>query len=250
MNGRFRSHRLAYAESRPVTLPRLPVVLIHGYAGLEKLMPRSRPAAEYFPGIAARLRTLGVTVHTPRLSPAAPVRVRAAELAAAVEGLGPVHLIGHSMGGLDARFAVTHLGTAARTVTSVGTPHRGSPVADVFARVMRPGAVRDLTTAACARFNQMTPDVPGVRYFSVAGVIGPGWMTAGWAAPHRLVRRADGPNDGVVSVASATWGERCDTWPGDHLNLVNWPNRRMVRADAWPDRGADYLRLLEQLADC
>lgn len=240
----------AAAESRPVSLPQLPVVLVHGFAGLDRLMPCRRPAAEYFPGIAARLRRLGVTVHAPRLSPSAGVEVRAAELAAAVDGLGPVHLIGHSLGGLDARHAVTHLGTLAATVTTVGTPHRGSPVADWAVRLVKRGAVRDLTTAACERFNRDTPDVPGVRYFSVAGVIGPGWLTAGWAAPHRLVRRVDGPNDGVVSVASATWGERCDTWPGDHLNLVNWPNRRMLKRAAWPDRGGDYLRLLEQLADC
>ena len=68
--------------------------------------------------------------------------------------------------------------------------------------------------------------------------------------PSRIVGRTEGPNDGVVSVASAAWGERCDRWPGDHLNLVNWPNRRRVRAAAWPDRGGDYLRLLERLAGC
>jgi triacylglycerol lipase len=235
-------------------LPRRPVVLIHGYAGLDKLLPCRRPAAEYFPGVAARLERLGVTVLAPRLSPTAGVETRAAELAAFVKrevGSSPVHLIGHSLGGLDARQAVTHLGLPATTVTTVGTPHRGSPVADWVARLLGgDGAVHDLTTAACGRFNERTPDAPGVRYFSVAGVIGPGWLTAGWAVPSRLVQRAEGPNDGVVSVASAVWGERCDHWPGDHLNLVNWPNRRRVRASAWPDRGADYLRLLERLARC
>lgn len=232
-------------------LPRLPVVLVHGFAGLDRLLPCRRPAAEYFPGVAARLARLGVTVHSPRLSPAAGVDVRAAELATFLRGVGPAHLIGHSLGGLDARLAVACLGAEAVTVTTVGTPHRGSPVADRLARfTRRGGAVRDLTAAACERFNRDTPDRPGVRYFSVAGVIEPGWLTPGWAVPSRLVGRAEGPNDGVVSVASAEWGERCDRWPGDHLNLVNWPNRRRVRAAAWPDRGADYLRLLERLAGC
>lgn len=237
-------------------LPRLPVVLIHGYAGLDKLLPCRRPAAEYFPGVQARLERLGVTVLAPRLSPTAGVEIRGAELAAFVAaevGGAPVHLMGHSLGGLDARHAVAHLGLDRRavTVTTLGTPHRGSPVADWVARLLGVGgAVRDLTTAACGRFNRATPDARGVRYFSVAGVVERPWLTAGWAVPSRIVGRAEGPNDGVVSVASAAWGERCDRWPGDHLNLVNWPNRRMARANAWPDRGADYLRLLEQLAGC
>jgi triacylglycerol lipase len=238
------------AESLAVPLPRLPVVLVHGFAGLDKLLPCRRPAAEFFPGVAARLGRLGVTVLAPRLSPAAGVAVRAAELAAAVRDLGPVHLVGHSLGGLDARHAVTHLGVEAVSVTTLGTPHRGSPVADWAVRLCRTGAVRDLTTAACERFNHATPDRPGVRYFSVAGLIGPGWLTTGWAVPNRLVERAEGPNDGVVSAASAGWGEPLPPWPGDHLNLVNWPNRRRVRANAWPDRGADYLRLLGRLAGC
>ena len=44
--------------------------------------------------------------------------------------------------------------------------------------------------------------------------------------------RAEGPNDGVVSVASATWGEHTEVWAGDHLNLVNWPNRPACRRPA------------------
>ncbi len=232
-------------------LPCLPVVLIHGLTGLDRLLPRRRPAVEFFPGVCSRLRRFGVTVHCPRLSPMGGVDERAAELAAFLTPLGPAHLIGHSLGGLDARLAVTHLGAEAVTVTTVGTPHRGSPVADHLARfTRRGGAVRDLTTAACERFNRHTPNRPGVRYFSVAGVIEPGWLTPGWALPSRIVSRVEGPNDGVVSVMSAEWGEQCDRWPGDHLNLVNWPNRRRVKADAWPDRGADYLRLLERLAGC
>jgi len=36
-----------------------------------------------------------------------------------------VHLFAHSMGGLDARHMITHLGMAnrVRTLTTIGTPH-------------------------------------------------------------------------------------------------------------------------------
>jgi triacylglycerol lipase len=108
-------------------------------------------------------------------------------------------------------------------------------------------AFYDLTTESCERFNERTPDAPGVRYFSVAGVIERPWLAHGWKLPCRIVRKAEGPNDGVVSVASATWGESTAIWRGDHLNLVNWPNKRMRKAGEWPDRAAEYAALLGRL---
>jgi len=45
---------------------------------------------------------------------------------------GPIHVVGHSMGGLDARHMISRLGMDAQvqTLVTLGTPHRGSPVAD------------------------------------------------------------------------------------------------------------------------
>ena len=57
-------------------------------------------------------------------------------------------------------------------------------------------------------------------------------------------------NDGIVSVASATWGERTEVWAGDHLNLVNYPNRRMRQAGEWTDRRERYGALLAHLQAC
>lgn len=44
-----------------------------------------------------------------------------------------MNLIGHSMGGLDARYLITHLQPEAftvKTLTTIATPHRGSAFAD------------------------------------------------------------------------------------------------------------------------
>ena len=242
-----------------------PVVLVHGVSGFDRLLKRRRPGKEFFPGVRARLEAAGNTVFVPRVSATAAVATRAAELVNFLRrevGTRPVHLIGHSMGGLDARYAISRLGLSGQvlSLTTIGCPHRGTAFADWgvsrFARHFHPlfraagvpdDAFFDLTTAACAEFNQATPDVPTVRYFSVAGVIERPWLAAGWRLPSRIVRRAEGPNDGVVSVASATWGEHTAIWEGDHLNLVNWPNRRMSKAGAWPDRTAEYGGLLGQL---
>ena len=245
----------------------LPVVLLHGLCGFDRLMVLRRPVAEYFPGIASHLRSKGRRVLVPRLSPTGSIATRAAELRTFLNreiGSQPVHIVGHSLGGLDARFFLTKLGgdRTVRSLTTVGTPHRGTTFADWgldrLARYLRPllrwaglseDAFHDLTVESCARFNETVPDVPGVRYASVAGVCDRPNLGPHWWLPAQIVGRAEGPNDGVVSLRSATWGERCDVWSADHLNLVNWPNRRAVRRGEWRDRGADYAALLARLEE-
>lgn len=249
------------------TCPRLaaPVVLVHGISGLDRLFRLKRPGKEFFPGVRPHLEAAGNRVLMPRVSATAGIATRAAELKAFIRrevGTAKVHVIGHSLGGLDARYAVSRLGLDAQvlSLTTIGCPHRGSAFADWgvsrFARFFHPlcraagipdDAVFDLTTESCQRFNADTPNAPGVRYFSVAGVIDRPWLAHGWKLPCRIVGKAEGPNDGVVSVASATWGERTAVWRGDHLNLVNWPNKRMRKAGEWPDRAGEYAALLGQL---
>ena len=69
------------------------------------------------------------------------------------------------------------MGDRVLSLTTVGTPHRGSPFADwgvrKFERVVKPvlnllgipfQAFYDLTTEACAAMNSETPDVPSVKY--------------------------------------------------------------------------------------
>jgi triacylglycerol lipase len=238
------------------------VVLVHGLCGFDKLFACRRPAVEYFPGIRAAFEAAGYEAFVPRLSPTASVAARAGELVRFIHtniSARPLHLIGHSLGGLDARFALAHLGLHDRVVslTTIGTPHRGTSFADWgmarFSKLLRPlfrraglpdDAFHDLTTDACARFNENTPNVPGVAYASVAGLCEKPLLNPEWAWPARVVRMAEGPNDGVVSVASAAWGSNNMIWTGDHLNLVNWPNRRARRAGVQWDRAADYVRLL------
>jgi triacylglycerol lipase len=243
-----------------------PIVLVHGLCGYDRLTAFGRTVKDYFPGIREKLEAAGNRVLVPRLSRTRGVAVRAAELKRFLEGhipAEPVHLIGHSMGGLDARYMISRLGMAdrVRSLTTVGTPHRGTAFADWgvsrLGRWLAPlfhlmgvsfQAFLDLTTASCKRFNECVPDAPGVRYLSVAGVCERRWMGPEWRLPHAIVDRAEGPNDGVVSVASARWGEATDVWEGDHLNLVNWPNRLARRHGVWESLAPDYGALLRRIA--
>jgi len=218
------------------------IVLVHGLCGFDRLYALRRPVKEYFPGIRERLEAAGHRVFTAHLSPTAGIQRRALELKRFVDrdvAAGPVHMVGHSLGGLDARYAVSRLGleSRVRSLLTVGTPHRGSSFADWgwkrFSRLAVPllqacgiphEAFADLRTDSCRRFNEEVPDVPGVRYSSVAGACEGRWVGPEWVLTRGIVHRAEGPNDGVVSVASATWGDRCEVWSGDHLNLVPRPD--------------------------
>lgn len=250
----------------PVPKRTVPVVLAHGLRGFPvPIHVRKRPR-EYFHGVRHALEASGHRVLVPTVPPTAGVESRAAVLKAAIRdavGRCPVHVVGHSLGGLDARFMISRLGMDRQvlSLTTIGTPHRGTPFADWmvrrFARVVCPilqkagvsdDAFFDLTTQACEAFNAAVPDAPSVRYFSVAGVCPRAWLGPGWRFPAWVVGKAEGPNDGIVSLASARWGERTDIWSCDHLNLVNRPNRRMRRAGAWQDRSADYAQILARLA--
>jgi triacylglycerol lipase len=221
---------------------RAPIVLVHGLFGFERLQVANYTVASYFPGIPQLLGDAGNRVLVPALSPTCGVTIRAQQLKDFLDKecpQEPVHLIAHSMGGLDARWMISHLGMEERvcSLTTLGTPHRGTAFADwgitKFERVLKPvlnflglplQAFYDLTTASCRDFNEKTPDSPRVRYLSVGGRHDGSVLTPGWILPHSIVLRAEGPNDGVVSLTSAKYGEQFDTWDGDHFSLVNWIN--------------------------
>ncbi len=97
-------------------------------------------------------RGLSVETFVNDVAPTASIRRRAARLAeliarTASDDLGPIHLVGHSTGGLDARIVASPsgaLGVAAdklafrpriRTITTLNTPHFGTPLASFFTTV-------------------------------------------------------------------------------------------------------------------
>lgn len=248
--------------------PRLrnPIVLVHGLLGFDALRLRGHKVRGYFPGIEESLREAGNRVFCASLHPTAGVAHRANELRQFLNRESPnepVHLFAHSMGGLDSRYMISRLGMEDRvlSLTTIGTPHRGSPFADwgirrfegwlkpVFKFFAVPDqAFYDLTTDGCRAFNDQVPDAPGVRYFSVAGRCTLPWLGVEWLVPHEVIRRTEGPNDGMVSVTSATWGEQTDQWEGDHISLINWPNAQACALGVWRCRRRQYAGLVQRLA--
>ena len=220
--------------------PLLPVVLVHGLFGFDRIgVPGAR--FDYFRGIAKHLEGLGCHAHAVKLHPAASVPERAQQLCEAIAQLGHerIDLIAHSLGGLDARYAIAKLGLAARvrSLVTIGTPHRGTPIADLIVSgrlsaarkiVKAIGIPLDaldwLSSEGLARFNADVLDAPDVRYGCVVGGIRdpatpvPLPLVPAWG----YLRKVSGANDGLVPISSQYWGETLAEIEADHFAQIGW----------------------------
>ncbi len=230
-----------------------PIVLIHG-AGFRDL---KWPV--YWGRIPSRLEARGARIHYGLQDCWASVETNARAIADRIAeiteqtGCGKVNLIAHSKGGLDARMAAAQCGCAERiaSLTTIATPHHGSKTVDrLFAlprslwntaafavnnwiRVVgdkKPDFLRlceGFTTEAMRKFNEENPDVPGIFYQSIACEMSHPLSDINLSTANFIVRRIEGPNDGLVSVASARWGDdfrviRSGTFRGiSHLDAID-----------------------------
>lgn len=248
-----------------------PIVLAHGIARFDILrekidarlnLPPTQldDELQYFRNMRTYLGANGFpTVINTNVEFAGSVAQRAAELKDQIETLLPnaekIHIIAHSMGGLDARLMIVDLGMAEKvaSLTTIGTPHLGTILAD---RVIGWGGslwmdflqnavrlniagVNDLTTAACAAFNQRARDAEaknGVFYQTFSSFEEGNDMFLPLFPSWAFIRGFEGRNDGLVPVRSQKWeselvaadGTRKPIaqnefpFPADHLNQCGW----------------------------
>lgn len=105
-----------------------PIVLSHGlfgYAG-------SIGFYSYWSDIPEVLKDCGATVYIAHVSQAHQTAERGKQLRDQLVRWGhkKYNLVGHSHGGLDARYVLENYPDLVASVTTIGTPHRGSKVAD------------------------------------------------------------------------------------------------------------------------
>jgi triacylglycerol lipase len=255
---RRRRRRMAPVPSvGPVAL-RYPVVLVHGIVGFDEIK-FFRWKRGYFGGIAQHLEAMGVTVHLARLPPLASVPERAARLAEFIRSLDAprVNIIAHSMGGIDARYAITKMGVADKvaSLVTIGTPHHGTPLAELGqigpaltarALVKRLGLPSDsldwLTPGQMATFNVEIADAPNVVYASVVCRAGQGLRSRNplLIASHAYIKTRAGTNDGLVPAWSQRWGRMLCEIQADHWAQIGW----FSSYDARPV----YAMIVEQMA--
>jgi triacylglycerol lipase len=211
---------------------RYPILLLHG-AGF-----RDSERFCYWGRIPKALEERGAAIYYGHQDARGSVEHNAAVVKANLEkilaetGCEKVNIIGHSKGGLEARYMISSLGCAAHvaSLTTVATPHRGSETVDLLCRLPKSAfkfaaffadrfslllgdeepdfytVGRAFCTENMAAFNERNPDAPGVRYQSYAGVMRGPYSDALVSLPYRIVKRIEGENDGLVTPASAMWG--------------------------------------------
>jgi triacylglycerol lipase len=238
---------------------RHPILLVHGYFGFD-VIGLSALRREYFRGVKKALQALGHEVFVARVSAAAGIELRAAQLAEQIKSIPAprVNVIAHSMGGLDARLAIAShgLGERVASLITIGTPHHGTPLSDMASALGEWRSLRrslgalgvhvdglyDVSTQRMREFNREVPDCPDVMYGSVVGAVNldAGGVHALLATCHRYLLRRAGPNDGVVPATSQLWGEPLDELDADHWAQVGWFSRFDVQTF--------YAQLAERLA--
>lgn len=116
------------------TQTRYPVVLAHGMFGWDKMAG----VVPYWYRIPEALQAGGTRVFTTQVGGLESSEVRGEQLLAqvktilAVSGAQKVNLIGHSHGGHSVRYVGALIPAQVASVSTVGTPAQGSPVADLL----------------------------------------------------------------------------------------------------------------------
>ncbi|MCX5468364.1 lipase family alpha/beta hydrolase [Acinetobacter nematophilus] len=113
-----------------------PIVFAHGMAGFIRV--GDVLGLDYWYQILPNLARNGANTWATRVSPFNSTEVRGEQLAQQVEeilaitGSQKVNLIGHSHGGPTSRYVAGIMPNHVASVTAIGSPQRGSPVADII----------------------------------------------------------------------------------------------------------------------
>jgi len=179
-----------FDPTEPLPPDKVAVVLAHGFG---------ESPDSFAPAIAQAIEADGNAVLLPAVPAVGTVAERAAAMAPQIDeflaatGAARVHVIAHSMGGLDVRYLISTLGYADRvaSLTTIDTPHGGTRIADValggnpIDKTLARQAIQafvgnvdgatldralvDLSKAAAPAFAAANPPAPDVIYQSYAG---------------------------------------------------------------------------------
>jgi len=226
------------------TTPHDPIIYVHGVGVPSFPFEKIVPLPWLFKKLGYRLY-IAKTPATASLEESSQVLLQ--EIKRLVP-LGRYHLIGHSMGGLVARLALSqNIQESHRclSLTTISTPNHGAPVADwVLKEIERASSsrllqrildffgndievVRQLSTKYVEHtFNLNVMNSSNVKYFSLGFYI-PNPTLLYTQNPYMLLANkinsdAGFPlSDGPVTIESANWGKSLGIRPGDHYSSTS-----------------------------
>ena len=284
--------------------PPYPIVLAHGFAGFEHLADVE--VLEYYYGVKEALEKNGEVVVIGKVDPFNDSTDRGEQLIDQIETFvenspyRQVNIIGHSQGGLDARYAAHHRPHHVASVVTISAPHGGTEISDIVLQLIDHKLVRDVidevvklfgkalydkageetslveglrqfSDPGIEKFNEEITDKRGVYYASVAGRTDghlgekyceydsapdfvKKWKSVGdpvdpfLSLTEEVIDGSgsrDRPNDGLVRVSDAKWGEFLGCIPADHLDEVG----QLVGDEPGGDNDWDHVEFYRKLAE-
>ncbi|MCH8485922.1 MAG: hypothetical protein LAT75_03600 [Candidatus Cyclonatronum sp.] len=227
----------AFPQPEPIMLQH-PVLLCHGFGALGNFVSKGLLHSS-----CMLLRSHGVLAFAPNILPYGRINTRAEawceiiDVIKAKTGASKLHVIAHSMGGLDIRYAISRLArhTDILSLTTISTPHQGTSLAKLTLNTPDPirenvlsimnwfgnnvypnipsdvlGALRQLSPEYVRQeFNPATPNHPEVVYQSVTAACGKGTdipINKLLIAFNNYIYEREGLNDGYVPTEGARWG--------------------------------------------
>ncbi len=230
---------------------RYPIVLLHGMGFHDGM-----PGTWYWGRIPEILRQNGTKVYFGNLDGNATIASNAKQLVPVVQkilketGAEKVNMIGHSKGGLEARYFVSSLGMGhtVASVTTIGSPHHGSITIDkLLAHLSLPiyigsaltdsirrhygdqdphtfDVIRQLSTDYMRQFNRHNPDDPKVYYQSFAFAMQSSLSDPFMSIPNAIVSLFEGENDGMITPQNARWTNFRGVYRGTSKRGISHPD--------------------------
>jgi len=224
-----------------------PIVMVHGIGF------RDNKYLNYWGRIPSALETHGATIFYGNQDSWGSVHDNAFVLKQTIEkilletGADKVNIIGHSKGGIDARYMISSLGMGEKvaSLTTIASPHHGSKALDVLNKFPKflirisgffvntwfrilgdkhpdfLSTVTLLNTANMEVFNVDNPDKEDTYYQSFGFMMKRSCSDMLMFLMHFIIKIIDGDNDGIVSVNSSMWTNYHGTLSGQNMRGVS-----------------------------
>lgn len=256
-----------------------PILMVHGMGF------RDRKCFCYWGRIPEMLKKMGFRVYFANQDSNASIETNGEFINTRIDeilsesGAEKVHIIAHSKGGLDSRYAISTLkaGCKVASLTTMSTPHNGSRTVDrllcfpkgllrffcffvdLWFRIIgdkKPdtyAAVNSFKTESARIFNENNPDCEGVFYQSYGFVMKNPFSDMFMFITSFVVGLFEGENDGLLSPENVKWTNFRGIYRGvgrrgiSHCDEVDMRRRRLSAKAG--DGVSDILDVYREAAD-